>query len=136
MFMKTLENNLDRTISRYQCRRFNNRLEVLSFLNEQLGISLNCIGLHCNKNGSAFHHYLSGLNKMSEDTQNNLKKLLQFTISILEHRVEKNKDSMNVNTYNELKDVVFKGNALLNPSLRNSKTRQAKRNSSLFKSAT
>lgn len=133
MFMQTLESNLDRTISRHQFKRYNNDLTVLRTLNSDLGISLNCIGLYCNKQGSSFHHYLSGLNQMSEKTQNNLKKLLEFTLSILEQRIEKNKDSMNINTYDELKSVVLKGSAILNPSLRNSKTRQAKR---AFKSTT
>lgn len=126
-FLNLLENNLNKTITRYTVMRYQNDCQVLLFLNKDLGLSLQCIGSYCGKNASAMHHYTTGLNSISDDTQSKLKQLLQFVLSTLEQNINKKKSTMPLKSFDSLRSLIYQGRSIINPSLKNAKTRQAKK---------
>ena len=129
--LNLIDNNLNRTVNRFTFKRYDNDIDILVFLNKRLGLSLSCIGNHCNKQGSAIHHYINGINRMSEQTRENIKGLLGFSLTRLEQIITDKRDELPNSAYVELNNIVQEGRAILTPHMRNAKTRQAKRYKSM-----
>jgi hypothetical protein len=130
-FLNILENNLNRTFNRFAHKRYFNNISKIEFLNKDLGLSLKCIGEYCGKEAAAIHHYTTGVNSLSNpSTIQDIDKLLQFTLTTFDKQIESKKSELKESNYLDLKKLIFKGQTLLKPHLRNAKTKQAR----LFKS--